>query len=188
MRSVLLLGLPLLLLASACTYDNGHVHRLPPPAGSSCPSPSTPAQTSIDVDKQIEIQAGDGAGVFVEYAAGGHWQIRTACDTLKNNADCSWDVLVTPEDGTSIVNVVADDLESNDSIGPYPDDSVSYQLLASTGSDIDGFSFDSEPSASVMVDAYLDDQCALSYFYWVGDGALHQGSPTNPLIFTPAPE
>jgi hypothetical protein len=63
---------------------------------------------------------------------------------------------------------------------------VSYQLLASTSSDIDGFSFDSTPGAAVMVDAYLGNTCALPYFFWIGDGALHSGAPTNPLVLVPS--
>lgn len=188
MRSNLFLGLTLLLAASGCTYDNGNVHRVYPsgsPSGPSCSS-STPAQSAIDVGGKLEVEAGQGAGLFVEYSTGGHWQVRTSCDTLKTNANCAWDVIVTPEDGASLVNVVGSDLEPDDSVSPYPYDQVSYQLLATTSSDIDGFTFDSNPGAAVQVDALLDETCALSYFYWVGDGALHSGTPTNPLVLIPS--
>ncbi|MES1174709.1 MAG: hypothetical protein ABUL62_10310 [Myxococcales bacterium] len=181
-------GLPVLLLISGCSYDNGNVHRVYPSgsSGSTCPSPTTPAESTIDTGRTLEVDPGQGAGVFVEYATDGHWQLRTSCDTLKTSSNCRWDVIVTPEDGSSIVNVVGTDLEPGDEVIPYPQDAVSYQLTASTGSDIDGFSFDSNPGAAVLVDAYLDEHCALSYFYWVGDGALHSGSPTNPLVLIPS--
>jgi hypothetical protein len=187
MNRALLLGLPLALLASACGYDNGNAHRVySSESGSSCTSSSTPAEATIDAGLTLEVDAGQGAGVFVEYSKDGHWQVRTTCDTLKTNTNCAWDIIVTPEDGSSIVNVAGSALEPDDSLIPYPKDQVSYQLLASTSSDIDGFTFDSNPGAAVLVDAYLDGTCALSYFYWIGDAALHSGSPTNPLILIPS--
>jgi len=185
MRSTLLLGVPLLLLASACSYDNGNVRRVYA-SESSCSSSATPAESTIDVDRKLEGDSGRGIGLFIEYSSGGHWQLRTACDTLRTNTDCAWDVIVTPEDGSSIGNVRASSLEADDSVGRYLEDDVSYRMLATTSSDIDGFSFDSDPGAAVMVDAYLGNTCALPYFFWVGDGALHSGSPTNPLVLVPS--
>ena len=44
------------------------------PAGDNACGPETPVQTWIDVDAQIDTRPGEGAGVFVEYAAGGHWR------------------------------------------------------------------------------------------------------------------
>jgi hypothetical protein len=185
MRSRLLFGLAVLLLASGCSYDNGNRRRVYS-SDSSCASSSPPAQATIDADAKLGVDPGQGAGVLVEYATDGHWQLRTSCDTLKTNSDCAWDVIVTPEDGSSIVNVAGTDLEPDDELIRYPKDQVSYQLRASTSSDIDGFSFDSNPGAAVLVDAFLDDTCALSFFYWIGDGALHSGSPTNPLVLIPS--
>ena len=185
MRRALFLAIPLALSSAACSYDNGDANRVfnTPP---NCSSPSTPVQSAIDADQQIEVDAGQGAGVFVEYQTGGHWLLRTSCDTLKSGAKCDWDIIVTPEDGRSLVNVVGNELEDGDGVSAYPDDGVSYQFLASTSSDIDGFSFDSEAGAGVRVDAYLDGQCALPFFFWVGDGALHSGSPTNPVDLIPS--
>jgi hypothetical protein len=186
---VRVLNVALLLLASACSYDNGHVRRVHPSGGafdSSCSS-STPAQSTIDVGRSLEdIDAGQGAGVFVKYSEGGHWQLTTSCDTLISNSNCAWDVIVTPEDGSSIENVVASDLEPDDSLGLYAGDQLSYHLVASTGNDLDGFTFDSDPGKAVMVDVLLGDTCALPYVFWIGDGALHPGAPTNPLILIPS--
>ena len=125
--------------------------------------------------------------MFVEYAAGGHWHIRTSCDTT--NGPCRWDVLVSPEDGHALTNVTGEALESNDSLHEYADSS-SWQLKANTTSDLDGFTFDTDPGATVQVDALLDETCTASvdFFKWVGDGALHSGSPSNPLILVPSPE
>ncbi len=151
--------------------------------------PATPVQTWIDVDAQIETQPGEGVGVFIEYAKGGHWVLRTTCDTLKSNTPCAWDIIVTPEDGRSISNVQPEGLESGtDSVSTYPEYPRSYQLLAETRGDFDGFSFDTEPQSGISFDVFLDGACALPFIFWVGDGALHEGSPSNPLELVPTPE
>jgi hypothetical protein len=184
------LGLPLALFSAACTYDNGDARRILNESSSCEDSPVEPVQTDIDTNAQIEIQPGQGVGVYVEYAAGGHWLLRLTCDTAeKNSPPCPWDIIVTPEDGRSISNVVPQDLESDtDSVGTYPDYPRSYQLVAETSGDVDGISFDTEPGTAVAVDAFLDGTCALPYFFWVGDGAAHTGSPSNPLVLIPTPE
>ena len=188
MRRALALSIPFLFLAAACTYDNGDVQRVtvePPAPMLEC---GTLASATIDVDRQIDIDPAGGAGVFVEYAAGGHWHVRTSCDTGKGA--CAWDILVSPDTGHALSNVTPEALEVNDSLRQYDDPRYpeTWQLKASTSSDLDGFTFDTDPGAAVQVDALLDGSCAVNYFYWVGDGALHSGSPSNPLTLVPSPE
>jgi hypothetical protein len=187
----------LLCLSAACTYDNGDARRIPDdPApggagnggGSTDCGPEEAVQTDIDVDAQIETMPGEGAGVFVEYAKGGHWVLRTTCDTLKNGVPCAWDIIVTPEDGRSIKNVQAQDLEAKDSVSMYPEFPRSYQLIAETEGDVDGFTFDTEPQSAISVDVWLDEACALPYVFWVRDGAVLTGAPSNPLVLIPTPE
>ncbi len=181
MRRALLLGVPFILLASACSYDNGDANRILTP--SEC-STNDPARSTIDVDRQIEIDAGQGAGAFIEYSAGGHWQLRTTCDTAKTNQSCQFDILITPQDNSSISNVLPSDLEPEDTVQPF--ETASYQFLATTSSDIDGITFDSDPGAAISVDVFLDGTCAEPFVFWIGDGALHPGEPTNPLILVPS--
>ena len=194
MRRALFLAVPLSLFSAACTYDNGDARRILNEEPT-CPA-STPeaVQTYIDADRKLDVQAGHGAGVYIEYTAGGHWLLRTTCDTnttddkTTNDVPCAWDIIVTPEDGRSISNVVAEDLESGDSVGAYPEYPSSYQLLAQTTDDIDGMSFDTEPGTAIAVDSFLEGACALNSFFWVGDGAVHTGSPSNPLVLIPSAE
>lgn len=189
MRRVLFLGLPLALCSVACTYDNGDARRVLDEQQTPCvDSPADPVQTEIDTDAKIETQPGHGAGVYVEYATGGHWLLRTTCDTEKNNTPCAWDIIVTPEDGRSISNVAPQGLESTDSVGTYPEYPRSYQLLAETSADVDGISFDTEPGTAIAVDSFLDGACALPYIFWVGDGAAHTGAPSNPIVLIPTHE
>ncbi|MEP7053102.1 MAG: hypothetical protein ABJB12_22240 [Pseudomonadota bacterium] len=188
MRSALALSIPFLFLAAACTYDNGDAQRIIDTPEQTDPTVKcgTIESSTIDVDRQIEIEPAGGAGVYVEYAAGGHWHVRTSCDT--GRGPCAWDVLVSPDDGHVLSNLVPEALESNDSLHKYANAPGTWQLNANTSSDLDGFTFDSDPGAAVQIDALLDGTCAVGYFYWVGDGALHSGSPSNPLILVPSPE
>jgi hypothetical protein len=197
MRRALFLSIPLLCLSTACSYDNGDARRIPddpPPGGAGngggagdC-GPEEAVQTWIDTDAQMETTPGEGAGVFVEYAKGGHWVLRTTCDTLKNGPPCAWDIIVTPEDGRSLSNVKAQDLEGGDSVSMYPEFPRSYQLVAETADDIDGITFDTEPQTAISVDVWLDEACALPYVFWVGEGKLHSGAPSNPIVLIPTPE
>jgi hypothetical protein len=191
MHRVLFLGLPLVLSLAACTYDNGDARRVLEEGSSSCPDGAEKIlQSWIDVDAQIETQPGEGAGLFFEYAKGGHWTLRTTCDSVKTNAPCAWDVLVTPEDGRSISNVQPQGLEApTDSVGPFlPDFPGTTHLVAETTNDIDGITFDTEPQTAISVDALLDGVCALPYFLWVDDGEARRGSTSNPLVLVPRPE
>ncbi|HYQ29249.1 MAG TPA: hypothetical protein VER04_18585 [Polyangiaceae bacterium] len=193
MRRALFLGLPLALLSAACTYDNGDARRILSETPSCQDSAATPVEAWIDVDAKIETHAGEGAGVFLEYAKGGHWTLRTACDVnvVKGGGPCAWDIIVTPEVGRTISNVVAQDLEAGtDTVGKFPDPSYpdSYQFVAETSDDLDGFTFDTEPQTAIAVDTFLDGACALPYIFWVGDGAAHTGAPSNPIVLVPTPE
>jgi len=176
--------LPLALAASACTYDNGDAHHVLYDNGPSSSVCGDTVQSTIDTDATLVVTPGQGAGVFVEYASGGHYHVRTACDTSRSNATCLWDIIVTPEAGKVISNVVPEGLEGNDSLVPF--DTASYRLVANTSTEIDGFTFDVDPGVSISVDALLDNVCATPYFFWNGDGGLHSGSPSNPLTLTPS--
>jgi hypothetical protein len=195
MRKAFVLGVPLAFLAAACTYDNGDAnHAL---YDNSLPaSCSTPVDSTIDTGRTIQVDAGLGAGVFIEYATGGHYHLRTSCDSTitPTHASCSWDIIITPDVGKTITNIAGENLEGSDNVHVYPppadqpNASPSYQLTAQTSTEIDGVTFDIDPGATVSIDAFLDGTCALPFFFWVGDGALHTGSPSNPLVLTPTAE
>jgi hypothetical protein len=192
MRRALLLGIPFAFLVAGCTYDNGDTHNALYNGTSSQTTCGTATQSAIDTDAQIDIDAGQGAGIFIEYQSGGHYHVRTSCDTTLSNSPCHWDVIVDPQSGTTISNVAGENLEGSDSVHTYPpplnepNASPSYQLTTETTTEIDGFTFDIDPGASITVDALLDGACAVPFFFWIGDGALHQGSPSNPLTLVPS--
>lgn len=171
----------------ACFHDRGH--RYDDCVGSGCssygPTPVEVADSVIDTGATLsEIDPGQGAGAFVEYQAGGHWRVFTACDTEVSGYDCRWDIIVSVAAGDDLIDFAEEELEGSDYLGWR--DSRSVRMVSVNTNDFDGFTFDATPGATVRVDVYLDDAPAPSYIYWVGGGGLHQGSPTNPLDLTPS--
>ena len=119
----------------------------------------------------------------MEVSAKGVWHVYTACDTDISGYSCGWDIIVTPLGDNTITAKEGDRLEKADYLGWYGDYSV--QMVTDTSYDIDGFFFEANPDGAMRVDVYLDGAPAPRFIYWVGDGALHKGSPTNPIDLTP---
>lgn len=137
----------------------------------------------IDAGQSLDVDAGSGVGVFVEYQSGGHWRIYVGCDTEKSGLDCNFDVIAQPVGASPITSVTPEGLERDDSLTLVGSDVV--ELVTRTDLDFDGFSLDTEPGAVLSVDAYLDGSCT-NYVYWVGDGAVHDGAPSSPIELEPS--
>ena len=142
-------------------------------------------EATIDTDQLLEIDPGDGAGAFVEYVAGGIYHVTTSCDLVQGGA-CYWDIVVTPLADAALLSVSPFDLESDDSVTLGFGNQV--RLVANTGDDLDGFSFQTDPGAAIELDALLDGAPGNRYLFWVGDGALHSGAPSNPIDLVPSSE
>ena len=180
-----LLGLLAVPLFVACGYGDHRSYRddysdYPPPTSS-----VNIEEATIDTDQLLEIDPGDGAGAFVEYETGGTYHVTTSCD-VGQGGDCYWDILVTPLGDASLLSVSPFDLESDDSVVLGFGNQL--RMVAKTGKDLDGFSFQTEPGAAIELDALLDDGPGNRYLFWVGDGALHSGAPSNPIDLVPSAE
>jgi hypothetical protein len=150
------------------------------------PTPATNVEeAAIDTDQLLEIQPGDGAGAFIEYETGGFYHVTTSCD-VGQGGDCYWDIVVTPLADAALLSVSPFDLEGDDSVVLGSGNQV--RLVAKTGKDLDGFSFQTDPGAAIEVDALLDNAAGNRYLFWVGDGALHGGAPSNPIDLVPSAE
>jgi hypothetical protein len=177
-----LAALPLL----ACDGD-GHAHRhygdgaSPVDGAASC---GDVQEAAIDTDQLVDVEPGAGAGAFIEYTAGGRYRITTTCDAATSRDACAWDVVVSLLDDASIASVAPLALESEDSLTLREGNSV--RLIADTSTDFDGFTLDTAPGAAARFDALLDGVCANRYMFWVGDGALHGGAPSNPIDLVPS--
>jgi hypothetical protein len=173
----------LLVATSACTYSEHDRHDddwNPPPQQN-----DEILSATIDTGATLaEIEPGRGAGAFVEYTSGGQWRVYTACDTELSGYGCTWDIIVSVDPDNSIHDFEDDQLEASD----YLDweDQHAVRFVTSTTYDFDGFFVEATEGAPLRVDVYLDDQPAPRYIYWVGDGALHRGAPSNPIDLIPS--
>jgi len=185
-------SVPSLLLVAAgafsgCYYNDAYyVYGPPPPRPFSlptCPSAANPvARFSIDTGAQLKTEAGKGAGVLVEYAAGGRWHIFTVCDTTISGYGCEFDITAQVIEST-VTSVLAEDLESDDLATSYCADTA--VLDANTAADFDGIWFDTAPGATVRVTAALGATIYDTLFYWMSGGVVRDDAKANPVEFTP---
>src|SRR5258706_3740895 len=66
-----------------------------PPPDTSPPALDTPVEVGLDTNMTVDAQPGDGVGMFVEYAEGGHWRLWTTCDTNTSHTTCSFEAYVS---------------------------------------------------------------------------------------------
>ena len=177
------------LLTGCIVESSSHSHTTsgnPPPDSNPVhvldPNPRTVA---ITPDKALESAAGDGVGVFVEYLTGGHWHVWTSCDTNISKAVCGFTGFVTVESGAQISNVQGENLETGD-LAQLDTSGGAVHLNVRTSTEFDGVTFDATPGAKVELEVYLDNDPDPRIVYWFGDGVLHQGAPTDPIVFAPS--
>jgi hypothetical protein len=186
-----LLALLAVPLFAACGYGDHMSHRDGYSDGyaggySQTPTPAANIEEAIiDTDQLLDIDPGAGAGAFIEYETGGNYHVTTSCD-VGQGGDCFWDIIVTPLANAALLSVSPFDLESDDSVTLGAGNQV--RLVANTGNDFDGFSFQTDPGAAIEIDALLDNGAGNRYLFWVGDGALHSGAPSNPIDLVPSAE
>jgi hypothetical protein len=150
------------------------------------PKADTPQQVIIDADETMTTSPGDGVGLFIEYATGGHWHIYTACDTNDSGYPCAFDVIVSGVDpATEILNVKPENLTGEKDVIQL-EGTRAVHLYTETSDGLNGMTFDAAPGAMLEVDTYLDDAPGEHFVYWIGGGVLHAGAPTNPLDLQPS--
>lgn len=150
---------------------------------------SYPIRTvAIDTGATLGPQGGpgEGLGVFVEYAAGGHWHISTVCDTNLSKVACQWDIVASVPKGTLGTSFAG--IDRNDQILRV--DSGAIRLLFDTSTEIDDVGLLSDPGANLQVDVSLDGNYdpnyALGFVFSVSGGAVDAaGAPSNPVLFAP---
>jgi hypothetical protein len=169
---------------AGCIWSGGGSEPDPaPPITVPAPTLDTPQQVAITPDKTLQSNAGDGVGIFVEYATGGHWHVWTTCDTNQSKVSCDFEVFAIPEKGANISNVQPETLEGGDVAELLKDGSA--HLSASTSTELDGMTFDATPGAVVELEVYFDGVPDSRVVYWFGNDTLHTGAPTDPVDFLP---
>ena len=175
-------------LLAGCFVEGGSSHTTTSPPPETTPPhvlDADPRTVVIDPDKALQQDAGEGAGVFVEYATGGHWHVWTSCDTNRSKAICNFTAFLTVDSGGQISNVQEENLETDDRATLDTAES-SVELNVHTSAEFDGVTFDATPGAKVQLEVYLDNDPDPRLVYWVGAQVLHQGAPTDPINFEPA--
>ena len=144
-----------------------------------------PAGATVDTGAELEITIGEGVGAFFEYLGDGAWRVTTTCDTPVSGHECFWDIFVGAGGDGALGDFGGEGLEAGDAIGYEQNGMLHFLTLTTEDSDV--MLLDATPDAPLIFEVYLDGYCASPYMFWIGEGAVHSGSPGNPLELTPAP-
>ncbi len=163
----------------ACVYSHGDNGGPPPPNN------TQPVTVVVDTNQTMKAQGGQGVGVFVEYAAGGHWHVYWTCDTSLSGLPCDFSLVMS---GKSIANPKATNFEpSTDSFQSTADGALSVITHTTTG--LDGIDFDATPGADMKIDLTVSGLRDGRFFFFVQNGQVDgnfQGTLSDPLIFEPS--
>ncbi len=143
------------------------------------PSPS-PMLVEIDTDQTMTADPGQGVGVFIEYAAGGHWHVWWTCDTAKTRQSCEFNVSASTATG-NITNVDARELAGGLHTTPTPS---KVEAKITTSTEVHGLRFDTQPGAVITIDASVGGLKDGAFLFFVQNGQVNggwQGKLTNPL-------
>jgi hypothetical protein len=166
-----------LLLTISCAVHSG---------GNNEPPPSTqPLTVVVDTNQTMNVQGGQGVGVFVQYTTGGHWHVFWACDTALSGLPCDYSLTIT---GTSIANAKTSQFEQTDTLDTATSDKLVATTHVTTG--IDGVDFDAQPGADMKIDLMMSGLKTGEFFFFVQNGQVNGNFPsdklTDPLIFEPS--
>lgn len=141
----------------------------------------TPMLVDVDTNQTMDAEGGDGVGVFVEYFEGGHWRIWWSCDTNQTGQSCDFTVSASAATGT-ISNLDDHDLD-DDAVLKEPSTSQ-IDVRSNTTTEVRGIRFDTDPGATITVEATLGSLRDGSFLFFVQDGKIKggfDGRLTNPL-------
>src|SRR5688572_22844404 len=147
------------------------------PSGSTSPSPML---VEIDTDQTMTADPGQGVGVFVEYAKGGHWHVWWTCDTAKTRQSCDFSVSGSIASG-NITNVDARDLAGGFHTTPT---SSRVEAKITTSNQVHGLRFDTNAGAVLTIDASVGGLKDGAFLFFVQNGKVNggwAGKVTNPL-------
>ena len=158
-----------------------------PGGTSTSPTGSTaPGQATIQTGETLQSEAGQGAGVFVEYWGGGDWYVWATCDTARTNLPCHFQLGATPESGATVSKVSQNPNDDNQS-NSVSTSGNQLDIRMLTTLETDGVQFHVEPAgAGLQLESWLDGSHDGQIVYWVDSGSVRQGAPSNPALFLPS--
>jgi len=136
-----------------------------------------PMLVDVDTNQTMSASPGDGVGVFVEYKAGGGWHVWWTCDTNKSQQTCNFVVKLSAQ--SQLQNV-----QTAGSAQASTTDPSATTFTTTTGSTIDGVTFNTNAGDVLTVDASVDGLADGSFVFFVQDGKVnggYTGKLTNPL-------
>jgi hypothetical protein len=159
----------------------------------------TPMLVRVQSGKTLKAGAGDGVGVFVLYASGGHWTIWWTCDTDQSPSHtCAYDIQaktlggdisnVAGVDGTTLTPDTEGGAGAEGGVAEAGAPVPAIQITTQVTNLIQGVTFDTPPGAILEVEASLDGLYDGSLFYFVdGDKVKdgYKGQLSDPLEFQP---
>ncbi len=161
------------------------------PSGSSSGGTVQPMLVDVDPNQTMNASPGDGVGVFVEYATGGHWHVWWTCDTNKTGLSCSFDNTISAAKG-SIANV-GSMTPGVAAMGVTQNAPGAIEAQTSTTTAVDGLTFDTPLTAGqtpiITVDAKVNGQENAQWLFFVQNGQINGGTHdmlTDPLMFEPS--
>ncbi len=167
-------------VTSACViYDDGPDNTCTNACdcyGDCGPADPDVASVTIDTGAVVEADPGAGVGVFLESVGPGEWTLFTTCDTKLTDFTCNYDLFLTA-DGLSVNGV---DLEGGDFVD---DNGATIHVGVDTGADLDTLELQTFDGAPVRLEVWLDGVQDGSYVFYVSEGVIRQGLPTNPTEF-----
>lgn len=145
--------------------------------------PDQPDQLPVDPGVLVSVAAGGEDLVVVQYESGGLWTVFNVCNFVGAGA-CDYDLVITALDTTTItMPLPTDEFDGNtDSLTQDADGTI--HLVTFTTDNVPGITFETDPGATIEIDALLNGADDPSIFLSIGDG-VEQFSTTNPTDFFP---
>ena len=164
-------------LAIACVDHSANNNNNPTPAPTT-PPVVQPLTVLIDTDQTMTATGGDGVGVFVEYAAGGHWHLWWTCDTSRSGLSCGFSIDGNAEVAAGGIRNLTGDAAAQLSNGAL-------SISSSTAYEVHEIAFDTTAGTKLTLNARVQGiDPATSFFFFVQDGKInggYAGTLTNPL-------
>ncbi len=151
------------------------------------PTQQQPDLAIVQTNQTMSASPGQGVGVFVQYQAGGHWNVWWTCDTYKTSLDCSFAVNVTIQTGS--IDNLAGQGEATDTVTQVSAQQVEATTVTSTG--VDGMTFDTPVGQTIpiiTVGASVNGSYSGSFMFFVQNGQInggYSGALSDPLSFEP---
>jgi len=170
---------------TGCGSDHHDYAGYGPSGDAACPGAPTENVKSVDIEtgEMLTADPGAGAGVFVEYAAGGAYHVFSTCDTNTSGLSCQWLMVASVDPTLSLAFKSDGDLESDDSITRV--DAGAVRLLFNSGADFDGAVLTAPAGEKLRLNVMLDGCYTSNLVSWISGTTVENGAPTDPVDFVP---